>query len=113
MEKIFERTKKQLVIDTFKNALIDILGDSIQEVILFGSQARHEQELDSDYDMLIIAEGSVSEIKKKVREAEWICMEQLNALVSSIIYTPEQWSLVKESPLGWNILKDGKKVLYG
>jgi hypothetical protein len=33
-------------------------------------------------------------------------MEQLNALV-------EQWSLVKESPLGWNILKDGKKVLYG
>jgi len=63
-------------LNSFKESLINRLGDSLRKVILFGSQARNEKELDSDYDMLIIAEGSLSEIKTKFREAKWICMEQ-------------------------------------
>ena len=105
-----ETNLKRQVLNTFKEALIQSLGESLQEIILFGSQARGDGAPDSDYDMLVIAEGATGELKKKVREAEWMCMEKYNALVSSIIYSPEIWEFAKESPLGWNIQREGEKV---
>jgi predicted nucleotidyltransferase len=98
------------VLKTFKDELTRSLGSSLKEIILFGSQARGDGYPDSDYDMLVVAEGSLQELKQLVREAEWLCMEKYNTLVSSIIYTPDIWSQAKETPLGWNILRDGKKV---
>jgi len=105
-----EENIKYLVLNTFKEALISNLGASLCEIILFGSQARGDGTPDSDYDVLVIVEGSLRELKSKVRDAEWICMEKYNALVSSIIYTPEIWESVKESPKGWNIKREGKRV---
>lgn len=95
-----EENIKNLVLNTFKEALISNLGASLREIILFGSQVRGDEAPDSDYDVLVIAEGSLRELKNKVNDAEWICMEKDNALVSSIIYTPEIWESVKESTLG-------------
>ncbi len=103
-------TERDLVIKTFKDELTRTLGNSLKEIILFGSQARGDGYPDSDYDMLVVAKGAMRELKNLVREAEWLCMEKHNALVSSIIYTPDIWSLAKESPLGWNIRREGKKV---
>ena len=105
-----EEKPKRQVLNTFKESLNNLLGNSLREIILFGSQARGDGNIDSDYDMLVIAQGPLKELKKKVREAEWICMEKYNALVSSIIYTPEIWEWAKESPLGWNIQREGEKV---
>lgn len=87
------------------------------ELRVFGSednafyvpQARGDGYPDSDYDMLVVAKGVMRELKNIVREAEWLCMEKHNALISSIIYTPDLWTLAKDSPLGWNILRNGRK----
>ena len=105
-----ETTIKSQVLNAFKEALFLNLGESLHEIILFGSQARGDGNPDSDYDMLVVADGSLRDLKRIVREAEWMCMERYNALVSSIIYTPEIWKTAKESPLGWNIQKEGEKV---
>jgi predicted nucleotidyltransferase len=98
------------VCKTFKEILIHSLGNSLKEIILYGSRARGDGSPDSDYDMLVIAEGDLSFLKPVVREAEWICMEKYNVLVSSIIYTPKIWAMAKVSPLGWNIRREGVKV---
>ena len=103
-------TEKDLVIKTFKEELTRNLGNSLKEIILFGSHARGDGYPDADYDMLVVAQGVMSQLKSLVRNAEWLCMEKHNALVSSIIYTPDIWALAKESPLGWNIRREGKKV---
>lgn len=105
-----EKAIDKLVLKTFKESLVHSLGESLQEIILFGSRARGDENPDSDFDMLVIADGEKDELKKQVREAEWVCMERFNALVSSIIYTPEIWETAKESPLGWNIRREGKRV---
>jgi predicted nucleotidyltransferase len=100
----------ELVIETFKRELRNRLGKALREIILFGSQARGDGYPDSDFDMLVIVKGPIKTIKPVIREAEWVCMERHNALVSSIIHTPESWLLAQESPLGWSIRRDGKKV---
>lgn len=86
------------------------LGPAIREVWLFGSRARGDAQDSSDYDVLVVADGEVPDLKKKVQDAEWICMERHNALVSSIVYTAWQWEERKQTPLGWSIQREGKLV---
>ena len=98
------------ILETFSRELRRLLGSRLKEVWLFGSRARADSRADSDYDFLILAEGDLQEIKALVREAEWVCMELHYALVACIVYTPQQWLDRKNSPLGWNIQRDGKLV---
>jgi len=105
-----EVAEDQAVEETFLGFLRASLGPSLKEIWLFGSRARGDARLDSDYDMLVIAEGKLPEIRKIVQEAEWQCMEKWGALVASIVYTPEIWLSAQCSPLGLNIHRDGKLV---
>jgi predicted nucleotidyltransferase len=98
------------VVQTFLRELRRGLGTSFVELRLFGSRARGDAQEGSDYDMLVIANGELAVLKIVVREAEWACMETHNALVSSVVYTPEVWERRKDSPLGWNILREGRLV---
>lgn len=98
------------IIATFLAELRDSLGPAIREVWLFGSRARGDAQEGSDYDLLVVADGEISDLKRKVRDAEWVCMERRNALVSSIVYTEDQWTDRKQSPLGLNIAREGKLV---
>ena len=100
----------QAVTETFLTTLRADLGQSLKEVWLFGSRARGDALPDSDFDILVVAEGDLSETRRIVQEAEWHCMETLGALVASIVYTPEIWQMARSSPLGWNILREGKLV---
>jgi predicted nucleotidyltransferase len=98
------------VIATFLSELRASLGPTIREIWLYGSRARGDAQDGSDYDMLLVAEGAVPDLRVKVQKAEWVCMERHNALVSSIVYTEEQWAERKQTPLGWNIQREGKLV---
>ena len=98
------------VIATLLAELRASLGPAIREVWLFGSRARGDAQDGSDYDLLVVAKGAVSDLKRKVQDAEWACMELHNALVSSIVYTEAQWDERKQTPFGWNIQREGKLV---
>jgi Predicted nucleotidyltransferases len=86
------------------------LGTTLSEVWLFGSRARGEAQEGSDYDVLIVADEASAETKALVLDAEWACMEAHNALVSCIVYTRETWERRKDTPLGWNILREGRRA---
>ena len=59
------------VVLSFVDALRKRLDKHLIELWLFGSHARGDYTQDSDYDMLVIAEGDVSQIKKVVLEEEY------------------------------------------
>lgn len=99
-----------IVIETFLSELRAGFGSALREVWLFGSRARGDAQDGSDYDMLVVVAGDVTVLKQKVRDAEWVCMERYNALVSCIVYTEAQWQDRKQTPLGWNIQREGKLV---
>jgi len=44
----------QIILRQLKNHLIQNLGDSVKDVILFGSRIRDKTSDDSDYDVLIL-----------------------------------------------------------
>jgi predicted nucleotidyltransferase len=46
--------KKNKILKQFKSQLIQIFGNDIQDVILFGSQVTGKVHEDSDYDILIV-----------------------------------------------------------
>jgi len=87
------------------------LGSNLREVWLFGSRARGDHSSDSDYDILIVADGDQSKIRELVSEEEYRLLKSNEELVVSIVYTPEAWSLGENSPLGWNIRKEGIRLV--
>ncbi len=98
------------IIDSISLKMHQLLGDKLIQLWLFGSRARGDARPDSDYDLLVVADGDVKTLKTLVREVEWNCMEQHYILVSCIVYTPQQWAERQDSPLGINILREGKLV---
>lgn len=98
------------IMRTLLSELERSLGPALKELWLYGSRARGDAEEGSDYDVLVVAEGDLAALREFVREAEWRCMEAHNALVSCLVYTPEAWELRKETPLGWNILREGRRA---
>lgn len=52
--------KKKTILSDLKNHLINNYGDSIKDVILFGSQMRGDSNVSSDYDVLIILNNDYS-----------------------------------------------------
>ncbi len=100
----------KVVTDSFVEALRVSFGSALKGVWLFGSRARGDAHEDSDYDMLVVVEGSLPAARRIVQDAEWTCMEKWGILVASVVYTPEIWSKARNSPLGWNILREGTMV---
>lgn len=73
---MFNRMKnKKKILSDLKLSLINVFGNNIKDVILFGSQAYGDEKPDSDYDILII-------LKEK---ADWKCKR----LISDICYEVE------------------------
>ncbi len=98
------------LITTFHQALRDKLGNNLKELWLFGSQARGDAHEGSDYDFLVVIDGDLGLIKQIIRDEEWRMAEQFECLLASVVYPQATWNLAKNSPLGWNIQKEGMKV---
>ena len=98
------------VLNEIKTQLQRNIGHDLKELWLFGSRARGDNDLYSDYDILLVAEGNISKLKEIIQSIEWSCMEKYGIVVASVVYTPEIWKIAKHSPLGINILKEGLEV---
>ena len=80
------------------------------EVKLYGSRSRQEAGPDSDWDFLVLVEGSVSDaradaIRHHLYEIEWDSGEVLNAIVQS----REEWNSPRYAamPFRENVERDG------
>ena len=51
---------KHIILTDLKNYLNSNYGNSVKDVILFGSQARGDSDENSDYDVIIVLDGNYS-----------------------------------------------------
>jgi len=98
------------IIKEFLQRLRQHLGDRLKEVILFGSRARDDWEEGSDYDFLIIVDKKTKEVRNIVLDIESELLHKTNKLLSSLIYSEEDWERSKNFPLGRNISKEGIRL---
>lgn len=109
--KIVLTTQLQEILNEIYGYLKSLYGNELDNVILFGSQARKEATKDSDIDILIILKRQFNyyqEIKKVSQFISDLSLEK-NKLIVCCFTTVEQWEQ-ENSAFYRNIQKEGIKL---
>ena len=91
----------------YARAVREELAQQVKSIVLFGSQARGDAWPGSDYDFVVVLDRADRAARDKVSAAGAELLNETNRLCSALIYAPEQWDLVRQSPLGWNVVREG------
>ncbi|NOZ23833.1 MAG: nucleotidyltransferase domain-containing protein [Planctomycetes bacterium] len=83
------------------------LGNRVLRIVLFGSHARGDATEGSDYDFIIVVDGSVSSARDDVVEAGAALLNRRDALCAALVYDRDQWDKLRQAPLGWNVKREG------
>jgi len=83
------------------------LGRHARQIILFGSQARGEATEGSDYDFVVVVDKRSRALRELVSDAGGDLLDRRDALCAALVYDEEQWKMVCESPIGWNVEREG------
>jgi len=94
------------VIESLHNGL----GDNLVAVVLFGSQARGDAGPESDWDLLVIAEGLPGSIWQRQKRLLALLPAKGHPPINLLAYTPAEW-FARVTPLALDIALDGI-VLY-
>ena len=108
--KMNEHKLKDDVIIEFTSKLRKKLGHQLVETTLFGSRARGDNTVHSDYDFLIIVKRKEARQKEIIYDLCTSILDKYNSLVSFLLYDKQEWQRKKKYPLGLNILKEGIRV---
>jgi predicted nucleotidyltransferase len=85
--------------------------DPQARIILFGSRARGDSKTNSDWDFLILTSLQVNEKLKRQFRTGLIDTElEAEEVISTLIYSQEQWNNYKITPLYKNIAKEGVEI---
>jgi predicted nucleotidyltransferase len=100
--------KKEL---TYKVKKTVRLVDPGARIILFGSRARGDSKSSSDWDFLILTSFQINEqIKRQIRNRLVDTELEAEEVISTIIFSQEQWKEYLITPLYKNIAKDGVEI---
>ena len=110
--RIMEQTRviKDELIRLFADRIRERLKGRLEQVLLFGSRARGDSDLESDYDFLVV----VDEVSMDVREildevsADFLC--RYDTLFSVIPISEERFSKERYNPLLINVRREGIAV---
>ena len=97
-------------IEEFQAHLQAALGSRLKELWLFGSRARGDHRLDSDYDFRVVADGDRTELRKLVAAAENEIMLKSGEIFASVVYTTDLWRQARYAPLGINVQREGRRI---
>jgi predicted nucleotidyltransferase len=101
----------QPVITELKERLKELYGDSLEQVVLFGSQARGDAAAGSDIDVLVVLKGPVSPGKEISRTGEITALLSLlhDVVISCTFVSVDRYETEK-SPLLLNFHREGVPV---
>jgi predicted nucleotidyltransferase len=91
-----------------QQSLVQIYGERLQGIYLYGSYARGDFHPDSDVDVLIVLDGEVKpsqEIDRINPQVADICLDH-NLLIATFPVS-EKWFKERKSPLFENVRREG------
>ena len=98
--------KREYILSSVKERILKIDPDS--KIILFGSRARNEAKIDSDWDFLILTHFTLTtELKNRIRDELFETELESDEVLTGIIQNEMIWSKYSETPIYKHILKDG------
>lgn len=83
------------------------LGGRLSGMYLYGSRARGESFLYSDYDYAIIVDRRDPWVEEQIINTATEILDRYEALISAQIFAKDEWLMEKNLPLGKNINKEG------
>jgi predicted nucleotidyltransferase len=85
--------------------------DPLARVILFGSRARGDNNNFSDWDFLVLVSQEANErLKSQIRDSLIDVELEAGQVISTVIYSQDQWPNYQITPLFQNIEKEGLEV---
>ncbi|MEL7069384.1 MAG: nucleotidyltransferase domain-containing protein [Cyanobacteria bacterium J06581_3] len=108
---VMTHPKLQEILEQLKCQLLELYGDRLSSLILFGSQAREEATADSDIDILIVLNEKIdvpSESKRISKLVAELCLEY--EVLLSCLWTELQAWKTRQSPLLINARREGIAV---
>jgi predicted nucleotidyltransferase len=101
--------KQQELVKKVKESIRKL--DPRARVILFGSRARGDSKTNSDWDFLIISSLQVNEkIKRQFRTGLIDTELEAEEVISTIIYSKNEWNDYQFTPLYRNIANEGVEI---
>lgn len=108
-EKINEKIER--LINQVKDYLINIYGEKVRRVILYGSHVRGEATKDSDIDILVLVDDTLNpfKVRKSLSDFLFDILLETGELIS-VIALPEHFFETHNYPFILNMKKDGINV---
>lgn len=103
-----EKTRNiSLMIRSYVNSI-----DPNAQVILFGSRARGDEKMDSDWDILILTDSSVNlELERQFRNKLYEIELETGEPISVFVYSKSDWQTKqKVTPLYYNVSLEGLQI---
>jgi len=103
--------KRNELIEQIKHAVHEVEPDA--EIILYGSRSRGDAFAESDWDFLILVDGSIDDdridrVRHRLYEIEW----ESGEVISSIVRDREEWNsaLYQAMPFYQRVQRDGMRL---
>jgi predicted nucleotidyltransferase len=90
-----------------KVRLDEILGNTLEQIILFGSRSRKDAKEDSDYDILVLVEKRTPGIEDQVDALAYEMLNQFGAVVTIFVEEMRTYESALHEPLFCNIRQEG------
>jgi len=103
--------KIKRILSELKQELIELYGNQLVDVLLYGSYARREQKKDSDIDIAVILKGDINpfdEIDKITEFSYDLCLKYSTLL--SIHPLSENEYMLKNNPFILNLREEGISI---
>jgi predicted nucleotidyltransferase len=102
--------KPEAIIAALAAELKQRLGAHLRGLWLFGSRARGDARLNSDYDLLILVDESSAELRDRILDLQVEMLDRHDALVATLLRTEDEWQRSQTYPLARNIAREAVRL---
>ena len=91
----------------YARRLRERLGDNLIAIILYGSRARGDARVGSDFDFIVRIRQRTVDVREIITDVDVEMMNDFGELFVGIPYDEREWTLEAKVPFGWNVTREG------